>query len=122
MASKFGIRGVIFFEDYSLYARCRLASVEQHIKVTDFIAQCCEKYLNTKNGVTKDYKTSDALYVDCKKTAEGERISIAALVEKACAEVFGSIPATNNITNIAPTAVEEKKKGSIFDLNRDAKR
>jgi hypothetical protein len=121
MASKFGIRGVIFFEDYSLYARCKLASVEQHVKVTDFIANCCEKYLNTKNGTTKDYKTSDALYIDCKKTAEIERISIASLVEKACAEVIGAVPTTNNIVNSAPQVVADKKKGSIFDLNRDAR-
>jgi hypothetical protein len=120
MSSKYGIRGIIYFEDYSLYARCKLSAVENKTKVTDFIAQCCEDYINRKNGQTKVYTTSEMLYIDCKKVAEQEKISIATLIEKACAETLGVYTPTNHTEQAAPV-VAEKKKGSIFDLNRDAR-
>ncbi|MFA5049309.1 MAG: hypothetical protein WC516_09860 [Patescibacteria group bacterium] len=118
LASKYGIRGIIYFEDYSLYSKCKLLAVEKKVKVTDIIAQSCENYLNKYNGTTAIYRTAEMLYIDCKKVADRENVSIASVIEKACAEECG----IQSVVKNQPQIVEEKKRGSIFDLNRDAKR
>lgn len=117
MPSKFGVRGIIFFDDYSLYARCKLESMSRSVKITDIIAECCEKYINSKSNESKVYKNTEMLFVDCKKYATLENKSVAKFIEDACAlELVGKE------VEVSVPAVEEKKKGSWLDLNRDAKK
>lgn len=97
------IKDIIFFEDYGLYSQCQLEAIKRGQKISHFITDCVEEYLAIEN-----FRNNQTLYVACQKQADKEGISIAELVEKACADKIG-------VTNKS-----KKKRGSILDLNRDA--
>lgn len=108
------ISDIPFFDDYILWIRCKREAKKKDIKLRYFIIRCVQDYLTSVNDKLT-INTTERFYDACELKAREEGVTVANIIEKACAATIG-VPV---ISTIATPQQQQKNKGSIFDLNRD---
>lgn len=114
-AIKYKLGVIPFFSDYKVYLLLRYEARQQHKRMAKLMIEIIGDAIRKSSGTDKKIGNQESFYIACKEVADKEGISVAAFMEKTIAEYL-------NIRNSVVASVENKKKGSIFDLNRDAKR
>jgi hypothetical protein len=107
---KFGI--IPFFNDFKLYLLLRYEAHQQHKRISALLIEVVSDAIHRANGNSQKLSSQESFYSACKDIADHEGISVAGFMEKSVAEYL----------NIRSVPVENKKKGSIFDLNRDVRK
>ena len=107
---KFGL--VPFFDDFKVYYLLRYEARQQHKRIANLFVEIMTDAIHKSSGNDIKMGSQEGFYTACKDVADREGITVARFMEKSVADYL----------NIRSVLGENKKKGSIFDLNRDAKR
>jgi hypothetical protein len=113
------IREIPFFQNYFVYLQLKDGARKKNVTYGHYMADLLRDYCLAHNYPVPDAITTSRTYHDiCCKVASIEGIPISQVIEKIAVEKIGMAYQQP----VAKPVVEEKKKGSVWDLNRDAKR
>lgn len=112
------IRDIPFYQNYFVYLQLKDGARKRRVTYGHYVADLLKEYCIKHNHQVPDTITTPRTYHDiCERVASAESITVSQLIEKIAVESVG-------LAYQAPVnkVAEPQKKGSIFDLNRDAKR
>jgi hypothetical protein len=112
------IRDIPFFQNYFVYLQLKDNAKKLKVTYGHYMADLLHAYCTKHNiDVPTKIGTSKSYHEVCDKVASVEGISVSQVIEKIAVETVGM--AYQQPSTQKPV---EPKKGSVWDLNRDAKR